>query len=123
MAYQGEAMMNEDVVKEPVDEKKLLASTDASVWAKEFKKVHPEVDEGLMLKWFASAMMVGYDEGKKIYENINTCYIELGAGYLERTVEINDALILVDMDADENPLGVELIGVPGLHGRFQLSGW
>lgn len=34
---------------------------DASVWADEFCKLFPEMDRGLMLGWFANAIMAGYD--------------------------------------------------------------
>ena len=39
-----------------VDRHRLYATTDASVWAEEFYKVCPEVDEGLMIGWFANAI-------------------------------------------------------------------
>jgi hypothetical protein len=39
-------------------------SFDARDWAKAFCKVCPDVDEGLMLGWFANALMRGYDEGR-----------------------------------------------------------
>lgn len=41
---------------EPVDQERLYATTDAVVWAEEFAKVHPEIDQGLMIGWFANAM-------------------------------------------------------------------
>lgn len=34
---------------------------DPSVWAKEFCKQNPQIDEGLMLGWFANAIMAGHD--------------------------------------------------------------
>jgi len=40
---------------------KLHSTMDASIWAKEFCKLNPEVDEGVMLSWFANAIMAGYD--------------------------------------------------------------
>lgn len=39
-----------------VDTERLYATTDAAVWAEEFAKVCPEVDEGLMIGWFSNAM-------------------------------------------------------------------
>lgn len=59
--------------------KGLLATTDAMVWAQEFCRIfdgwqvwfdgpgdRPQiVDEGLMVGWFANAIMVGYDSGRK----------------------------------------------------------
>jgi hypothetical protein len=37
-----------------VDEDKLRATDDAAVWAAEFTKLHPDVDEGTMIAWFAN---------------------------------------------------------------------
>ena len=39
-----------------VDERRLYATDNAAVWAEEFNKVCPEVDEGLMIGWFANAI-------------------------------------------------------------------
>lgn len=39
-----------------------LPSFDARDWAKAFCAIHPGHDEGLMLTWFANALMRGYDE-------------------------------------------------------------
>lgn len=39
-----------------VDSSRLMSTTDAAVWAAEFAKVHPEMDEGFMIGWFASAI-------------------------------------------------------------------
>lgn len=36
-------------------------TTDAQVWATEFKKRFPDVDEGTMIGWFANAIMAGHD--------------------------------------------------------------
>jgi hypothetical protein len=49
-------------------EAKLIGNTDATVWATEFVKLvkaKPSefIDEGLMLGWFANAIMAGYDAG------------------------------------------------------------
>jgi hypothetical protein len=40
-----------------------LPSFDAKDWAEAFCKLNPSMDEGLMLAWFANALMRGYDEG------------------------------------------------------------
>lgn len=48
-----------------VDSHRLIGNVDASVLASEFKKLIPGIDEGLMLGWFANAIMAGYDSGKK----------------------------------------------------------
>lgn len=39
-----------------------LPSFDAKDWAEAFCKLNPSVDEGLMITWFATALMRGYDE-------------------------------------------------------------
>jgi hypothetical protein len=39
-----------------------LPSFDAKDWAKAFCKLFPQMDEGLMRTWFASALMRGFDE-------------------------------------------------------------
>lgn len=39
-----------------------LPSFDAKDWAEAFCKIHPGHDEGMMLSWFANALMRGYDE-------------------------------------------------------------
>ena len=48
---------------------KLHQTRDAWVWAKEFVRVVREnkltIDESLMHTWFANAIMVGYDEGRR----------------------------------------------------------
>lgn len=50
-----------------VDEARLYATTDATVWAEEFAKVRPDVDFMLMVGWFANAIetarrIATYDE-------------------------------------------------------------
>lgn len=39
-----------------------LPSFDARDWAAAFCKLNPSIDEGLMIVWFANALMRGYDE-------------------------------------------------------------
>jgi hypothetical protein len=39
-----------------------LPSFDAVDWAKAFCKLNPQMDEELMITWFANALMRGYDE-------------------------------------------------------------
>lgn len=39
-----------------------LPSFDARDWAAAFCKIHPSMDEGTMISWFANALMRGYDE-------------------------------------------------------------
>jgi hypothetical protein len=50
---------------ETVDAKLLHSTTDAAVWAAEFMKIAPEVDEGAMIGWFANAIENGRDAGRK----------------------------------------------------------
>ncbi len=40
-----------------------LPSFNAKDWAMAFCKLNPSIDEGLMIAWFANALMRGYDEG------------------------------------------------------------
>lgn len=49
-----------------------MQSMDAEVWAKkfiEYKKrnrwTHSDIDESLMIGWFANAIMAGYDEATR----------------------------------------------------------
>lgn len=37
-----------------VDTARLFSTDDAQVWAQEFAKVVPELDEGFMISWFAN---------------------------------------------------------------------
>lgn len=48
-----------------VDQDRLYATTDAKVWAEEFAKVCPDVDQGLMIGWFANAMVTAEMNGDK----------------------------------------------------------
>lgn len=41
---------------------------DAVVWAREYCRINPILDEGMMLAWFANAIMAGYDEARRRYE-------------------------------------------------------
>lgn len=59
--------MNETTKVDP------LATMDAKVWAEEFMRLfgdkRQEIDEGLMIAWFANAIMRGYDEGVRKHRN------------------------------------------------------
>lgn len=44
-----------------MDIMKMYRNPDAGAWAKEFCKIYPEMDEGLMISWFANAMMAMHD--------------------------------------------------------------
>ena len=39
-----------------------LSSFDARDWAKAFCKINTQMDEEIMIGWFANALMRGYDE-------------------------------------------------------------
>lgn len=39
-----------------------LPSFDARDWAAAFCRLNPSIDEGLMIAWFANALMRGFDE-------------------------------------------------------------
>ena len=56
-------------MKKSVRESKLRNTADASVWAKEYVRVHGG-DEGLLITWFASAIMTGYDTGRRAEEKL-----------------------------------------------------
>ncbi|KKM03543.1 hypothetical protein LCGC14_1773390 [marine sediment metagenome] len=45
-------------------ETELTQTMDASAWAEEFVRLHGG-DEGLMLSWFANAIMCGYDHASR----------------------------------------------------------
>lgn len=62
-----------------VNEARLLCTTDAQVWAEEFAKVQPTVDEGLMIGWFANAIETGRRAGKVIEELEQAVFEALGA--------------------------------------------
>jgi hypothetical protein len=55
-------------------EDNLIGNPDAKVWAEEFVKLlkeksNIEIDEGLMIGWFANAIMAGYDKGHRDAES------------------------------------------------------
>lgn len=43
------------------EELNLHGTIDAKVWAKEFCRLFPDAYEGLMISWFANAIMTGVD--------------------------------------------------------------
>ena len=54
----------------------VLSTTEATIWANEWLraiKEHPNIpqDKGAMIEWFANAIMVGYDAGRKAGEALN----------------------------------------------------
>ena len=53
----------DDITYEELD-RELSSTIDASVWAKRFVQMHGG-DEDLMIAWFANAIMVGYDKGRR----------------------------------------------------------
>ena len=40
---------------------KLHSTMDAVVWAQEFMKINPPIDEDTMRAWFANSIMCGWD--------------------------------------------------------------
>lgn len=44
-----------------VDVPRLLETVNAVVWAEEFAKCHPEIDQGEMISWFANLACVAED--------------------------------------------------------------
>lgn len=74
---------------------KLHVTTDAIVWASEFKKINPEADEELMFGWFANAIMAGFDEGmrrgyRKRKDEEAKEFAEMVAGLTPSIDEINE---------------------------------
>lgn len=51
--------------RDPSELNYLLSDMDAMKWADEFVKLNPAMDHGLMLTWFACAIMTGYDEANR----------------------------------------------------------
>lgn len=43
----------------------LLSTTNAQEWAAEFCRLNPDMDEGLMISWFANAIETGRNFGRK----------------------------------------------------------
>ena len=59
----------------------LLNEFDAAVWAKEFKRLFPDNDEGTMISWFACAIMTGHDIGlRRRDENPSYCSVAASEG-------------------------------------------
>ena len=56
-------------VAKGVAEQKWPHTMDAKVWADEFAKQFPQIDHGLMLGWFANAIMAGYDTAQSRTES------------------------------------------------------
>lgn len=63
----------------PAPEPDPLLGIDAQKWAQEFMRIWSgrwaEVDEGLMIGWFANAIMRGYDEGQHRLRKQHGCEI------------------------------------------------
>lgn len=62
--------MSEDLpgmlaVAKGVAEQRWPHTMDAKVWADEFMKMNPPITHGLMLGWFANAIMAGYDTAQQ----------------------------------------------------------
>jgi hypothetical protein len=52
-----------------------LPSFDARDWAQAFCKLHPDVDEGAMISWFANALMRGFDEATSRYSPTPSSFV------------------------------------------------
>lgn len=50
------APIDQAAMPDLIDTDRLYATTDAAVWAAEFVKVQPGIDEGFMTGWFAAAI-------------------------------------------------------------------
>ncbi len=50
--------------QDEVDTKRLYGTTNCYVWAEEFAKVFPDVDQGTVATWFANAMMTQLDRSE-----------------------------------------------------------
>lgn len=47
----------------------LHSSMDATAWTSEYCRINPSADYGMMLGWFANAIMAGYDEAMRRNES------------------------------------------------------
>lgn len=61
--------------------RRLHATTDAAVWAEEFPRIYQDgvvLDFGLMIGWFANAIEVGRDAGKRMIPEAGSTMPEAG---------------------------------------------
>jgi hypothetical protein len=78
----------------PAYDRSLHHNMDAAAWAAEFKRLFPDSDEGLMLGWFANAIMAGYDVAMNRAEKIMTVVDRLDrAEAREQTAALRAALV------------------------------
>jgi len=57
----GSENVRTTVDKVIVNEALLRSTTDSHVWAAEFAKVRPEIDQGLMIGWFSNCAATAVD--------------------------------------------------------------
>ena len=77
---------------------KLHYTTDASIWASEFCKLNPSMDEGTMIGWFANAIVTTQDlmkqQSGRTYKVEQVVYLNSGGpeltvvGYIEDTGDV-----------------------------------
>ena len=78
--------------------RKLHYTTDASIWASEFCKLNPSMDEGTMIGWFANAIVTTQDlmkqQSARKYKVDQVVYLNSGSpdltvvGYIENTNDV-----------------------------------
>ena len=71
-----------------VNEALLRSTDDATIWAREFKKIQPDVDEDLMIVWFANAIESAKD--RLIAKQIVA--VEGAAAVLGVSVDLSDQI-------------------------------
>jgi hypothetical protein len=82
----------------------LLATTDASVWASEFKKildkqgVHLIKDEDWLHTWFANAIMCGYDHGCSDRDNQYIYILKSHTGEIVKIYDFEPTSYEMDRD-------------------------
>lgn len=70
---------------------RLHSTTDAAEWASAFMALRfTDIDEGLMIGWFANAIMAGYDEARRRYDpqaspSIDTALWSCKVGEVDRS--------------------------------------
>jgi hypothetical protein len=77
--------------------RKLYDTTDAIVWAHEFVTLFSEIDEGLMIGWFANAIETGRSAGRA------EAQIDR---YRRSDAEVDDQLNKADAEVDDYAQGV-----------------
>lgn len=75
----------------------VLQTMDANVWAAEFMRLFQDrkedIDHGLMLAWFANAIMHGFDEATRKYD---AALADAERAGMERAAVLCEAEALID---------------------------